>query len=367
MTVFRVLGDHLISENEFAAKAPAIVRHVENAKAGGQPGPEIMLESGDPFAFKAPAVGGAESGFTPIKYGSPLLVDIRYAYSGNVGENSSILHGTGDIAVISGVKNWSAFKASARGLNWVAPKRGKRQLLAKPGALSDGCTLIAYQKAIATKQVQIGVELASASSGDPLTKVLGGAFTAAAGIPLFMPYAGALLAAGQIIPAVGKLLQAITEKRVQWQANEDLNFGIAGMNDADAGFRVIAHADPELERLRFDPAHGLVDADGHPYLGDQPYVVVAVDGASQTELENFTPMVASAEMLQRFKLSETGQSSGIDDLLDLMTIISDVKFRNEALGVKQKITADLSADEKKKLQDRYDALVKNIIKSELKP
>ena len=179
-------------------------------------------------------------------------------------------------------------------------------------------------------------------------------------------HAGALLAAGQILPAAGKLLSSITSGNSQWDATEELSFGVAGFANADAGFRVIASANSGLEGMRFRSGSGLIDTDNRPYAGDQPYIVIAIDGAAQPELEDFTAMVTSSEVMKRFRLGETGQQPMIDDLVDLMTIISDVKFREEALELKGKMS-DMSAPDKAKAKERFDALVKNIMKKELRP
>lgn len=368
MTVFRVLGDQLVAEDEFAEKGQDLVRAMGAAREGSDTGPSVRLRSGDPFSFAVEPAGGSPPlfKFEPIKFGSPVLIKLHHVYSGKVGTEGGIFDKTGDIAVVSGVKDWSAFKASARALNWVAGKKGKRSHLARPAALQDGTTIIAYQKAIATRQLVISLELAAASREKGVAEVLGAAFTAAAGIPLFLPYAGALLAAGQIVPAVGKLLDGVTGGYSQWSASEELTFGLSGYADADAGFRVIASANSGLEGLRYKDGAGLVDASGTPYAGDQPYAVIGVDGQADSSLENFTPMVTSAEVMKRFHLGEKGLRPIVDDMLELMTIISDVKFREEAEALKKKMV-NMSAEEKAKEQVRYDALVKNILKAELKP
>lgn len=370
MAVFRVLGEQLVSENEFIAKGKDIVRGLAAARDGADPGPTIRLDDGEAFAFDVVPVvgGGAATPFTPVRFGSPLTIDIRHVWSGSVGSKNGVFGGgsAGDIAVVSGVKDWSAFKASARALNWVAPRTGKQALVKLPGALQDGTRIVAYQKAIASKQLTITVELASAPRENDIFDKLGSAFSAAAGVPLMLPYAGALLAAGQIVPAVGKLLGSITRGQSHWSQSEDLNFGVAGETDADAGFRVIAAASANFAGLRFKPGTGLVDGAGQPFGGTDPYVVIAVDGAPSSDLEAFTPTVVSAELMRRFHESEGGAGGIIDDLLDLTTIISDVKFREEALKVKKQL-ADAAPAEKPKLQERFDALVKNIVKAELKP
>jgi hypothetical protein len=370
MAVFRVLGEQLVSENEFIAKGADIVRGIKAVGEGGSPGPTIRLDDDQAFSFDVvPVAGaGAVTPFTPVAFGSPLTIDIRHVWSGSVGSKNGFLGGgsAGDIAVVSGVKDWSAFKASARALNWVAPRTGKQSLVKLPGALQDGTRIVAYQKAIASRQLTITLELASAPRENDIFDKLGSAFSAAAGVSLMLPYAGALLAAGQIVPAIGKLLGSITRGVSNWSQSEDLNFGVAGTTDADAGFRVIAAASANFSGMRFKAGTGLVDAAGQPFVGEDPYVVIAVDGAAASDLEAFTPTVVSAELMRRFHEGESGAGGIIDDLLDLTTIISDVKFREEAMKVRGQL-AGASAAEKPKLQARFDALVKNIVKAELKP
>ena len=370
MAVFRVLGEQLVSENEFIAKGADLTRAMAAVREGSDPGPSIRLDDDQAFSFDVVSVvGGAPTTpFTPVSFGSPLTIDIRHVWSGNVGSKNGLLGGgsAGDIAVVSGVKDWSAFKASARALNWVSPRTGKQSPVKLPGALQDGTRLVAYQKAIASKQLTVTLELASAPRENDIFDKLGSAFSAAAGVPLMLPYAGALLAAGQIVPAIGKLLGSITRGQSNWSQSEDLNFGVAGTPDADAGFRVIAAASANFAGMRFKAGTGLVDTAGQPFAGDDPYVVIAVDGSESSEFEAFTPTVVSAKLMRRFHESEAGAGGIIDDLLDLTTIISDVKFREEALKVRALIAA-ASAGEKPKLQARFDALVKNIVKTELKP
>jgi hypothetical protein len=370
MAVYRVLDGQLVQEDEFRAKGTDLVKAMQATKAGVDPGPSITLDNDMVFEVPiTPSDAAVSQSFTPVKFGDPLTVDIRYVYSGNVGTKGGFLgigETKGDIAVCSGVKEWSAFKASARALNWVAPRTYKNETVKQPTALQDGTRLISYQKAVATKQVIVSVEIASAPYENQLLEKLGGAFTTAAKIPLLMPYAGYLLAAGQIVPAVGKLLETVTGGHCEWVQSEELNFGLAGTAPADAGFRVIARGTAGFDNHRFDAGTGLIGPDGKAYTGDDPYVVVALDGAAAPELESFTASVAGAELMRRFQMGQSGQSGLIDGILDLTTIISDVKFRDEAITLKQKMK-DMSPAEKAKTQPQLDALIKNIVKSELRP
>lgn len=236
MAVYRIFGEHLISEGEFAVKGAEVTRLVA-AGSGAQP--SITLDNGGVLSFAAVDVGQGDAvAFPAVAYGKPMTIDIRSVYTGNVG-SKSLFDGTGDIAVVSGVKDWSSVKASARGLNFVASKTGRHALLAGPDALSDGTRLVAYQKAVATAQVVASFEIVAAPPDPVLLTKLGGAFTAAAGVPLFLPYAGALLAAGQLVPLAGSLIDAIGARSPGWHQSAELSFDLPGYAPVAADFRLV--------------------------------------------------------------------------------------------------------------------------------
>ncbi len=241
MAVYRIFGEHLISEGEFAVKGAEVTRLVA-AGSGAQP--SITLDNGGVLSFAAVDVGQGDAvAFPAVAYGKPMTIDIRSVYTGNVG-SKSLFDGTGDIAVVSGVKDWSSVKASARGLNFVASKTGRHALLAGPDALSDGTRLVAYQKAVATAQVVASFEIVAAPPDPVLLTKLGGAFTAAAGVPLFLPYAGALLAAGQLVPLAGSLIDAIGARSPGWHQSAELSFDLPGPNPKRRPAIIAAVAEP---------------------------------------------------------------------------------------------------------------------------
>ena len=190
MATYRIMGGHLVSEEEFARKGRELSQLAAAPARARLAGvtldnfAELTVKSihatAHPKAIEFPAVG----------YGKPMTIDIRNVYTGRVG-SKPFLSGTGDIAVVSGVKSWGEFKASARALNWVAEKKGKNENLGGPGALKDGTRIVAYQKAVATSQIIASFEIVAAPPDKNVLDIIGGAFTAAAGVPLFMPYAGA--------------------------------------------------------------------------------------------------------------------------------------------------------------------------------
>jgi hypothetical protein len=367
MATWRILGDKVVPEQQLLANATEILGGIEAGafRAGRAPGegPAGLVAMGS----VQPSTPEQLSNFTAVGFGRPLMIDIRHVYSGNVGVEGLFGEKSADTAVVSGVKDWSEFKATARALNWIAEGTRKRMSLSRPSALAAGSALVCYQRAVVTSQLRVSFELAASGQNRGVGQFLAKAFERAAGIPLFMPYAGALLAASQLLPASFDLLQRVTSRGTDWGESEDLNFGHPGTEDADAGFRLIASPGFPADKLRFKAGTGLVDSSGNAFSGSEPYIIIGIDGAPQKNLESFTPAVASAEILRRFKLGENGDSP-IDDLLDLMTLISDVKFREEAMRAKEELE-DLEPGEPAhaKAKARFDALVKNIVTKQLRP
>ncbi|SFG11684.1 hypothetical protein SAMN05518801_107213 [Novosphingobium sp. CF614] len=367
MASYRIFGESLVSEDEFARKGREILQLASAPRESGLP--SVTLDDKavlSPFSF-APDMAAAPIEFPPVGFGKPMTIDIRSVYTGHVGSRP-FLSRTGDIAVVSGVKNWSEYNATARALNWVKKKTGKRALLAGPSAVQEGTRVVAYQKAIATSQLIATFEIVAAPPEDDVLDEIGAAFSAAAGVPLFLPYAGALIAAGQIVPLAGKLMDALTGGPSPWSQTEELTVDLPGYPPLAADFRVVAPATSNLHGLKYKPNVGLMKADGSLYDGDEPYVVIAIYGGERVELEGFTPAVMAADMARRFYPSKTGVGAAIGDVMEIAQVASDWKYRGEALKLKPKIDALGQDDpERAKLQTRYDALVANISNTDLTP
>ena len=367
MAVYRIFGEHLVSETEFAQKGTEITRMAAAPPDAAHPSITLANDAVLSMQTIKPAAGPDLIQFPPVAFGQPMTVDIRSAYTGAVG-SKSFFDGTGDIAMVSGVKNWSSFNASARALNFVQKKLGRHGMLKGPNAIEDGTRIVAYEKAVATSQIITTYEIVAAPPDDGLLAKLGGAFSAAAGIPLFMPYAGALLAAGQLVPVVGKLIDALSGQTQRWSESADLTFDLPGFAPVSADFRLVAHAGSPLEQMRYKPNVGVVDANDALYAGDEPYVVIAVYGGARPELDNFAPGVVVADMARRFYPSSTGVGAAFDDVLAMARIASDWKFRQQADKLAEQIGAlpkgDANID---KLTRQRTAVVANIQNTLLRP
>lgn len=362
MPLYRIIGEHLVGDDEFALKGEAITRALLAKDAGAAAHPTIMLGGDRPLSFNV-GLPSTSTPFPAIGYGLPLTIDIRLVYPGNV-RWTGFMSG-GDTAVVSGVKNWSVFDATARALNLVAHKPASYQPLPGPSALNPGTGIVCYVPAVATEQLLVTFELICARSDDSLVATLQGAFTAAASIPLLVPYAGALLVAGQILNLGTDLIDAVTNGRNQWQRTETFNFGKSGEIAATAGLRAVTRENAGLERLTYRDGQ-LREADGSAYAGDEPYIIIGADGRPNPDLNEFTPAVASAELLKRFYAARTGTAGVLADLNDIVKLASDVKYRRSAEAMKAQVdgaTGPAKAD----YQRRLDALVANIRDPMLRP
>ena len=79
--------------------------------------------------------------------------------------------------------------------------------------------------------------------------------------------------------------------------------------------------------------------------------------------------MAGAAVLERFFNAREGAEVALDTVVSAMKLYNDWKFRDQAKGVKQKLDAlsDKNSDEAKKLTERSQALLANILTEEMKP
>jgi hypothetical protein len=92
-----------------------------------------------------------------------------------------------------------------------------------------------------------------------------------------------------------------------------------------------------------------------------------LDGKQRDNLRPFVPTVASAAVLQRFLDVQGGTQVAIDTVVQGLQLSSDLKYREQALDLKAKLTATADAAEKSRLQTQLEAALKNISTGALKP
>lgn len=356
MAVYRVVDEHILAEGAFRAHADAIATHLR-ARQEGNLESALALPNGAALAPTTSATG--VPGFTPIGKGLPLTVLIRHVYTGRHPDRGFLSLGSGDVAVVSGVKDFDVFGASARALNFIARGASAKSHLGAPGALSEGTAVVAYSPAVLADSITLTVELAVAEFPQELVSSLSGAFNALAGLPILMPYSGYLLGAAQVLRLGGELGHALLDGPV-FSITDPLNFDLPGSSVASADFRVLAASTLRADRFQYRDGVGLVDRQGNAYGGEEPYVVVSLDGRKNAKLENFAPTVASAAVLSRFFQIKDGQQAAIDTFVEGMRLASDFKYRQRAQGLQAEIAAATGESEKQTLQDEFAAVIKNI-------
>lgn len=363
--LYRVIDQHVVSEGEYQARAEEIDRHLVARLAGKKPVAALSLSGGRQLGGTAPSPPPV--GFTPIGPNLPLTVEIRHVYTGKFPERAIFGH-RGDMAIVSGVKNYSAFDATARAVNFLETGVAPGSHFDAPTVFSQGTPVILYSPAVIDSALTFGLEMAVAN-GFPreLLEHLSSAFQTLAGVPVLLPYAGYLLGASSVVRLGEGVADALYQSQPAFNRTEVINFTRPGSPAAAADWRIVCNSALKASDYGYVDGAGLVDAAGAPYAGEEPYVVISLDGAARDDLKGFTPAVASATVLARFFQMKDGAETAIDTLVSAVGIYSDLKYRRQADQLKAQIASTADAAQKAKLQATLDAVVKNIAESALRP
>jgi hypothetical protein len=357
MAVYRILGDKLLSKADFASQLSA---------TGGLESTESAASHALAAAFESPA--GLENNpavtqFVPIGLGKPLTILIREIYTGRHPTKGFLGSSAKPMAVVTGLKDYSVYAASSRAVNFLQNDIRPKTRFKAPSTFNDGTNVVAYSPAVVTDSFHFTVEMAFDRFDGGLFEILSKGLSAAAGIPILMPAAGYLMAAGGLIKIGSELADGLIDGKAAFSVTDSLDFNMPGVAAPTADFRVMCNFD--ASGMRYDPARGLLNKDGTVYNGDEPYVVVSLDGAVRKNLESFAPTVAAAGVMKQFFNARNGAEVSMTALIEGMKLANDMKYRGEAEDLKKQLAA-ASAEDKAALQARLDALNKNILSDVLK-
>jgi hypothetical protein len=367
MPIYRIVDGHVLSETEYAARADDIARHLRdraNAAASVTP---LEISGGRSLTPTAPAPRGDNIGFTPIGPNLPLTVLIRHVYTGKYPDRNRFRH-RGDMAIVSGVKNFAAFDATARAVNFLAAEVGPHSHFNGPSAFDRGTPVVLYSPAVTDSAITITFEMATANDFvKGLLDKFSSALQSAAGIPVFLPYAGYLLGASSIIKLGDGVADALYESQTAFLRTEIINFSLPGAPPATADWRIVCNPAFSAANYSYVDGTGLIDRNGEPYNGDEPYLVMSLDGAKNDALKGFSPHVAAAAVLQTFFNVRDGSQAGIETVVGALSVFSDLQYRKQADTLKEELAATPDGPAKESLQKQYDAAVANIVEQALKP
>jgi hypothetical protein len=348
MALFPILENEVLRHTDLLSEDAGNRR---TAPAGGRRGPV--------------GTAGVAPDFTKVGKGKPLHVVIDRVYTGKYPKSGGLFQGKdADVAVVSGVKDYAVFAASTRALNLVSRKVKARSHV-ESNAFEDGTPLILYSPAVMSDSLTLTIEMAFDTFDAGLLQTIAGGLQSAAGIPLMLPHAGFLLGAGQLIKLAAGLGDALFDGRPAFSITETLNFGLPGRPLAVADFWLLTH-NQALHGYKYDPAKGLLTPDGQRYIGDDPYVVISIDGAERPDLDNFTPTAASSAVLQKFFQMRERSVASVEAVVQGLQLASDMKLRKQAEALQARIAAATDDTVKSALKTELDAVVKNIATDALK-
>ncbi|MFK3640989.1 hypothetical protein [Pseudomonas protegens] len=346
MGVYRIVGKKLVPEADFRqlGDGKVIPAQPELAQAGGI------------------------TPFVPVGVGKPLTIKIRHVYTGSYPKRRAF-GGSKDVAVVSGVKDYSVFAATTRALNFIQRGHTAHTAIRTPSAFTEGTSIIAYFPSLTAESLTLSLELAVDDFPQEFVDKVGTAFRSLGGIPLLLPHAGYLLAAGEIIRLAGSLGNGLFDGKPEFEFTVPLNFDSPGDLVVNADFRLLANSETLRLEYEYDNERGMVHRQTQKvYDGDDPYVVISLDGRVRPDLAEFAPTAASASVLKGFFNMGEDVSIRIDTLVEGIRLLSDMRFRNKALEI-TKALEHLPADspDRARLQQQYDAFVKNIANDLFKP
>lgn len=309
--------------------------------------------------------------FEPIGPGKPLTAMIREVYTGQ--HPAGGFFGTKkDMLITSALKSVTVFDAKPRAINFLQGKVNARSRLNRPGASEQGTPLLFYSPALLEKSLTLDLSMVFDQFPQALFDTLSKVFSAAAGIPLFLPYSVYLLAAGMLTKIAGAAGEALFDGKPVFDRTEALDIYFPGSPPLPPGFRLITSDNVDLlepgfrDKYHVNTVGAVVDANGQPYQGNMPYMVISVDGTEQPEFASFTPTAASAAILSKFfGTGEQGQVA--NELIKAVQVFNDVIFRTQVDKLDVDIKKAKTAKEKAALKEKREALAKNILEELLKP
>jgi hypothetical protein len=376
MAVYYAVGDALVTHDELSAKAGEMSDFAVSMDQGGGAAVTATVDfsNGSLSAENVVTVftddAGEPTPFTPVEMGKPLAVELRHVYTGRY-PRKTLFDSTRDLLVTSAMKGIAVYNAAPRAVNVMRREIGKHAYV-QPRAVDNGTSLMFYTPALTATSSLLTVEMVFDEFPQAAVDALGGAISSSASIPVFAPAAAYLLAAGSLVKLAGKAAESVFDGTPVFSATDELAFKRPGVAAPIADFRVLTDEklDPQvLKDYKVGAGGRLVHVEtGAEYAGDEPYVVISLDGAEVKEYESFTPTAASAALLDRFFGIREGKEQPVDMLVDALKLYNDYQFRGKADALKKRLDGlKEGTEEHKTAKDEYDALVKNILSDVLKP
>ena len=330
---------------------------------------EFLSRKDDDISF---AVGLATAGtgareFVQVSLGQPLNIVLRQVYTGRFPEKH-LFTNSKPMLLTTALKDITTTGAAVRAVNIIKDKVQPGKSFSGPAASAEGTSLVYYSPAVASPLITITVELIFQDLDRQIFDRASQLFDSLGGIPIFMPASGYLMGASTVLKLAGNIGQALLDGQPVLSESMQIDFSFGGGTLPLPGFWVFTANPIDLSEFKFDSVRGLTDAKGNSYSGDEPFVVLSIDGTKVPGLSNFTPLMASASVLGRFYNQKDGSEVLSDTILDSVKLFNDLTYRKKADNLKQQLSSlPQGSKEFTSAKTQYDALVANIQETLLKP
>jgi hypothetical protein len=376
MAIYYAFGDALVDPDEIAEKsARGNFQQFQKELLGRVKGAKLEFSTGiatteSVIRSVSAKPGEAPIAFQPIGIGKPLAVQIRHVYTGDRAEG---FWGSKDMLVASAMKSIAAYDAAPRALNFLVPKTKNNRNFRNVDATDKGTPLICYSPSLSQSSSVVTVEVMFSSFPKETFDAVSQAFSQAAGVPVFAPVSGYLVAAGIVTKLLANIGKSLTDGAPALKRTEEITFVTPGSLEAVAHFALlISDQIPSsvLKKYKVSAGGSLarVDKEDQLYDGPFPYVVISMDGRENADYKNFAPTAATAAELDKFYNINDGSSQLLTTLVDALKLYSDMRFREKAVDAAERLKRlEKDSEEYKKLLAQYDAYLNNIGTAQLKP
>ena len=374
MAISYVFGDSLVGAEELAEIDASGELSRFNNESEKSDNAKLKLRSGTITVADIHTAQSITStlSFTPLKIGGPLSIEILTVYTGDAPKRK-FLQGKPDLLVVSGVKGVQTFEAAPRAINQIV-EDVKDNMHLEASALRKGSPIVYYSPAIDFSTVLCSLELVvDTFNGETFTHI-SKLFNSAAGLPVFAPASSFLIAGSFITKIAGDLGKALLESKPFLSADLTLRYDTPLFNPAFAG-QIVLHNDRNTEELQaykpgiINKGNGKEKASlinkesGKEYQGSAPYVILSLDGRTRSDLDSFTPKLASASLLEKFYGANDIGGEVVTALDSAMELYNDFSYRLKAENLKKKLKSlNKDSGDYKKMKILYNAYVGNIRK-----
>lgn len=297
--------------------------------------------------------------FESIGLGRPLSIRLHTVYVGELPGRRK------DILAVSGVKGAATFDGVGRVINLLQERVPERSL-AEISAFSKGSPIVYYVPSLTDADIRCSFEVVPDTFKEGTFNQVANLFTLAGGLPIFAPAATYLLAGSFLTKIAVDLGKAFLEKGPILEETLELRFGIGGFPEFREGIYPIVN---DSQRSLFQGYSAQIEGDklvmknqnGERYRGEAPYLIIGVDGRQEPALESYTPLLASAALMERFYPTQGQAGVVLTELGEALALLNDAKFKKKADQVKARIDK-LAADDpsRQELTELYDAYRKSI-------